>query len=198
MKSISCLLIIMNIAIGSACNVKSKVEPNQDAVSLTNDGWQTYFENKEYQNALNAFKDAIIADQEYTDAYNGAGWASARLSSLDEAVGYFEQCIGLDATIVDAQAGLAFAYQADMNYTDAISAAKTALQTNSTWSFSHDTSLNYKDLHLLLAACFFATGDYSQSLTEVRILNSTFNTTVGTIEGKAALAEEIERLRGVV
>ena len=59
-------------------------------------------------------------------------------------------------------------------------------------------SLHYKDVHLLVAACYFANGEYSQSLAEVKMLNSSFDADTGTIEGKAALAEEIERLRSAV
>jgi tetratricopeptide (TPR) repeat protein len=187
------------IMLGIGCDFTSKVElNNQSAEEITADGWNLYFETKQYADALNMFKEAIVADAEYADAHNGAGWTSARLSQLDEAVGYFDESIRLNTAVADAHAGRAFAKYAKLDYSAAISSATTALQKNSSWNFEHDTTLNYKDLHLLLAACHFATGAYQSSLTEVKLLNASFTANITTIAGKAALAEEIERLRTIV
>lgn len=171
--------------------------PAKEAEQLTNEGWDR-FEYKGYDNALAKFKEAIAKDKNYAEAYNGAGWASARLTNLSDAVSYFTQCISLSSTHVDAHAGLAFVYNAEKEYQSSVSAAITALSIDSSWLFAHDQTINYQDLHLILAECYFALGNFSDSLAQVQILNPSFTADVGTFEGRSALAEEIERLRGIV
>ena len=93
---------------------------------------------------------------------------------------------------------MAFVYNAQKEYQSAINSANTALSLKSNWLFSHDESIGYKDLHLILAASYFGLGNFSQSLVQVQKLNSAFTADINTYEGKSALAEEIERLRGIV
>ena len=72
------------------------------------------------------------------------------------------------------------------------------MRRNPQWIFIHDQTISYKDLHLIKAEGYFALGNFNESLIEVQLLNPAFTTDTNTFEGRAALAEEIERLRGVV
>jgi hypothetical protein len=69
---------------------------------------------------------------------------------------------------------------------------------SSNWLFSYNETLGYEDLDLILSASYFALRDLSQSLTYVKKLNPSFAADITTYEGESALAEEIERLRGIV
>lgn len=171
--------------------------PNKEAKELTDDGWQK-FEYSGYQNALTKFKEAMNIDSNYAEAYSGAGWASARLTNLSDAVSYFIQCISLNSSHVDAHAGLAFVYNAKKEYQLSINSGNNALSYNAQWTFEHDQTISHHDLHLILAENYFALSNYSESLNHVSILNPLFTADIDTFEGKSALAEEIERLRGIV
>jgi len=186
------ILLVLNCELENGVN-----PPDKQVEDLVNEAWEQ-FEDGSYQFALEKFEAAISRDNNYAEAYNGAGWSSARLTNLTNAVSHFTQCITLNSSHVAAQAGLAFVYNAQKEYQAAISAANTALSVSSNWLFTHDQTLNYKDLHLILAHCYFALGNFSQSLTHVQKLNPSFTADINTYEGRSALAEEIERLRGIV
>jgi tetratricopeptide (TPR) repeat protein len=194
-KYIFCLSIFLLII---NCELQDGITPPDENVEeLVNEGWEQ-FKSGNYQLALETFQDAIARDNNYAEAYNGAGWASARLTNLSNAVSYFTQCISLNASLVTAHAGLAFVYNAQKEYASAINSANKALSLRSNWLFTYDESIGYKDLHLILAASYFALGNFSQSLAQVQKLNPSFTADFNTYEGKSALAEEIERLRGIV
>ena len=193
------MTIILIIAIFYInCDKDNGTDPvEENAKTLTTEGWDS-FTNSNYQNALSKFNEAIEKDNNYKDAHNGAGWANARLQNLTEAVNFFSQCLNIDSDFVDAHAGLAFTYNAQKEYQQCIHSANTALHESANWNFEHDQTLNYKDLRLILAESYYANKNFSASLSEVKKLNSSFNTNVNTLEGKAELAVEIERLRGEV
>ncbi len=189
---LSILLLIIN------CELQNGITPPDKIVEeLVNEGWEQ-FKSGNYQLALEKFQDVIVRDNNYAEAYNGAGWASARLTNLTNAVSHFTQCITLNSSHVAAHAGLAFVYSAQKKYESAINSANKALSLRSNWLFTYDESIGYKDLHLILAASYFALGNFSQSLAQVQKLNPSFTADINTYEGKSALAEEIERLRGIV
>lgn len=192
MLILSLLLLIIN------CQTQNGITPpDKNVEELVTSGWEQ-FESSNYQLALEKFEEAITLDNSYAEAYNGAGWTSARLTNLSDAVAYFNQGIAKNSSFVDAHAGLAFVYNAQKEYQSAIASANKAISLSSNWLFSHDETISYKDLYLILAASYFALGDFSQSLAYVKKLNTSFNADITTYEGKSALAEEIERLRGIV
>ena len=191
-------IYLMLIILFMSCGSDSGNTPEQSsAEELTTSGWLS-FEAGEYQVALQKFEDAIQIDNNYIDAYNGAGWSQGRLLNLNEAISNFLHCRDLDSLFTDASAGLAFVYNAQKNYQSAISHANKTLSQNSQWDFKHDSQLDFKDIHLLLAECYFAILDFESSLAQVQILNPDFNADLFTFEGRSALAAEIERLRGVI
>ncbi|MBI1803670.1 MAG: hypothetical protein HY033_12375 [Ignavibacteriae bacterium] len=160
-------------------------------------GWQDYTTGN-YQGAIDKFNQALSMDGNLVDAYNGAGWASAKLNQLANAVSKFTTGLGKDTANLEIKAGLSIVYNAQRNYAQSISYASQVVASRPSWSFSRDLTVSASDLHLLLAENYFAIADYAASLTEVQKLNSVFNTDVGTVAGQTALAQEIERLRGIV
>jgi tetratricopeptide (TPR) repeat protein len=198
MKISKYIFLLSLILLMSNCQVNNGTNPpDTKAETLVKDGWQQ-FEAGNYASALGKFEEAIAIDSSYAEAYCGAGYSNARLTNLANSVSRFNHCISLNASQVDAQAGLAFVYNAQKQYSSAIASANKALSLNSAYLFIHDQTIGFKDLQLILAACYFAQGNFSQSLTFVKKLTPSFTANTNTYEGKAALAEEIERLRGIV
>ena len=170
----------------------------QGASAITQDGWGKYFQAGLYSEALAKFITAIEEDATYADAYDGAGWASARLSQLENAVNYFNDCLEIDDSIVDACGGLAFTYYAQKEYESAIAFSNQALNKKSNWVFTYDKSISYKDIHLVIAGSYYVLKDYSNALSHVKKLNASFYADINTEEGKAQLAQEIERLNKIM
>jgi len=193
--TMTCLIILLMVG----CTGNNGIAPveNYTAQELTEQGWEL-FGTVDYQRALEKFQEAISKDASYVEAHCGTGWAAARLKDLAKSANYFSSCISLNSSYVDAHAGIAFVYNAQKSYLLSNTSAIEALNQDATWTFLHDETLSYKDLYLLLAENYFALLDFKESLARVKILNPSFTADVTTYDGRAALAAEIERLRGIV
>jgi len=168
--------------------------PSQTAGDLTSKGWKAY-SAKSYTTALSDFSQALALDNSYSDAYNGEGWSYARLGNPDSALTAFTAGRSRDAASADMRAGAAFVYNALKSYTLSLEQDTALLRISPSWKFSHDTAVNYLDLHLLAAENYFALENFTASLAEVQFLNPSFgNPDVNTIAGQILLAREIERL----
>ena len=168
------------------------VTPDQ----LVAQGWQAYA-GRNYPLAVDRFTEALQANSNLVDACNGSGWANAKLDSLTASVTGFSSGLSKDSTNLQIKAGLSFVYSAEKQYAFSISRATQVLRADTNWRFSRDTSVNSSDLHILLAEDYFALAYFDSSLTQVRVLNSSFSADVTTLAGQAALANEIEILRSL-
>ena len=86
---------------------------------------------------------------------------------------------------------------ADKKYAASNIKIDTALTSDSNWIFSHGLGLNKNDLIVLKAENFFLLGYFAVSLSAIQELNPSFIANILTSEGRADLALEIERLKGV-
>jgi len=165
---------------------------------LLAEGWQAYA-TRNYQLAHDDFAAATQGDANLADAYNGSGWANAKLNALNASVASFTTGVGRDPANLQMKAGLSFVFNAQKVYTSSIAADSMVLYADSIWSFSRDTSINAADLHLLLAEDYFALTppDFASSKAQVIKLNPSFAADIATLAGQTALAAEIERLRGI-
>jgi tetratricopeptide (TPR) repeat protein len=191
------LLLIVSLA-PIACQ-KDGGTGDKSASQLVEEGWGA-FAAGDYQTAYDRCNEAIGMDASLADAYNGAGWAGAKLNSLAAAVTKFNNGLARDPSNLEMKAGLAFVLNAQKNYVQSIPYAVQVIQANPTWSFSRKSSISAPDVRLLLAENYFdqSIPDYVLSLQQVQILNPLFTADVATAAGVAALAKEIERLRPVV
>ena len=181
----------------SSCSSGGDEPSPPTAPELVAQGWQSYV-SKDYQSALDKFTQAIGLDGGFVDAYNGAGWAQAKLNRLSNSLTSFTTGHGKDSTNLEINAGMAIVLSAQHNYAQSALHATAVITAQPGWSFSHDATLSTADLHLLLAEDYFAMANYSSSLAEVKLLNSTFDADILTVAGKTLLAQEIERLRSLV
>lgn len=182
-----CLLILL-----TGCGEKNDtVEPPSDPVA---EGWAA-FEAGDYATASARFQAAIGEDAGDVEAYNGLGWASAKLDSLVDATESFDQAIARGHAGADPHAGRALVLRdlEPVDYGQAIDAATMALGIDSQYRFSHDTSLDWRDLRLVIAHSRFQTGDYDLANTEVGQLGGTMPDSASPTY-VADLLAEIERL----
>lgn len=161
---------------------------------LIDQGW-VFFENAEYDSALSRFTAARDYNIQPAEAYTGRGWCYMKLDNLSSAAGEFTTASGgLDPT-VELYAGWAFTLNAQKQYAQSNTQATEALLQSPNWIFPHGLNLNDDHLHLLKAENYFALGDYTGSLNEVKAIEPSFNADVSTSDGQAALADEIENLK---
>lgn len=173
-------------------------EPDYTLEELIRQGWAA-FEQGQYLTARDKFDRAWHQDPLEVEVYNGLGWSYFKMDSLEQAVRQFHICYCLFDTTADIAAGWAFVLNAQKLYAESNEKAAEALVLNPAWAFTHALPLDVKDLRLLKAENYYLLGNFTQSLAEVKILNPAFPlTTVVSDLDRAALAEEIERLKGIV
>jgi tetratricopeptide (TPR) repeat protein len=203
----SFLLMSVLVALTGNCGKSKKgIEPEITAEELSNEGWRL-FETQEFLDAKAKFSEAIAKDTAYPDAYNGRGWCNAFLDLEDEAASDFNAANVKGLSQADAYVGLAAIYVGNREFQSAIASAKAALSMDSAYQFSHETSIDYLDIHLILAQAYYGLGggylDSAQQevdyLNPANDLNSTDPMT-WVVEGityptyPEALLKEIQRL----
>jgi tetratricopeptide (TPR) repeat protein len=163
--------------------------------------WTLYLEGK-YSDALYWFDQAIINYQDYADGYNGKGWTQGKRGKADSAVVDFTTALtyidSTDTSVLqyNIRAGRSFAYHAVGLYQSSIEDGLSVLDADSFWVFVRDTTANYKDIQIILAADYFGLGDFLSSLEWVQALDSTFSVDVIDPSGVTLLSEKIEELMG--
>jgi tetratricopeptide (TPR) repeat protein len=173
-----------------------------DPTELTRSGWSA-FENLNFQAAIEYFRLAIEQEPETVDPYSGAGWTLYMMGApLDSA-----QSIWLEGRSVsniggvnDIRYGLGSSHLDAGQYGQAITYLDSVATTNPSYRFIHLEGHDINDVFLGLAYAYYIRGEFIQALGYVQRpgLNPLFEANVTTAEGVAALAEEIERLAGIV
>jgi tetratricopeptide (TPR) repeat protein len=189
--------LISSLALLVGCGGGDGGGGGPDAASLTAEGW-AHYEQGRYPDAIGKFDAAVEADPAYADAYNGLGWSYGKLDSLAEAAANFAWCISNGETGPDPYAGQAPVLR-DLDppqFSNAITAASTALSKSSTYEFSHNEDFDWRDLRLIMAQCYFQLKDYTQALAQVDILDpsNTVDPSGPAFEYRRDLAAAIEDL----
>lgn len=202
--------------------ISCRKEYRATEIDLANYGWSLYEEGN-FTESNQWFIESVNEDSTYKDGYNGIGWSfgkmmqsDTRIIYLDSSVIFFERGLAFeqDENIVadvkkEILAGLCFAYNAKgadslaivrgdsltLNWTD-----------NTTWSFSHDTTITHLDVYIALAASYFSVGDFAGSLAKVQLVlnlltadaGTAFVPDINTIAGRLELADEIEYLQDLL
>lgn len=159
---------------------------------LTFEGWERYrkaTESGDYTAAEALFGSALSLDPGFSEAHNGLGWVNLQRAGQEEdpdeqerlllnAQTNFQRATNADLQNADAWAGLAGVELALDNYSSAINAANQALQISPRYFSTHD-NVDFRDLRLLLAESYLATGvissedpnDLSNALAQVERLS---------------------------
>jgi len=136
-------------------------------------------------------------DSENFEAYNGLGWGYFKNDQLVNSINEFLTGSQKPGSNADLHAGWAFVLNADKKYAESNIKIDTTLSIDSNWIFSHGLELNKSDLIVLKAENFFLLGYFGESLSAIQVLNPSFLVNFLTSEGRAKLALEIERLKGI-
>lgn len=120
-----------------------------------------HFEAGEYSDAISSFRSAVDEDGSLTDGYNGLGWSFAFSGMLDSASGHLSTAVSQNADLIAPLACLSAVRLAQGDYDDAITRANEALSIDGSWVFSHRGSIDYRDMHLILAEAYFRQGESS-------------------------------------
>jgi tetratricopeptide (TPR) repeat protein len=195
--------ILVWLAVGALCLAGcggGSTGTRKGAPEWTLDGW-TAFEAGDYAGAVPDFQQAVSADPNYADAYNGLGWSYAKLDRLSDAVTQFSlgRSKGGMSTLVRYEifAGRAFAYNAQggLNVAYAIADAETVVTYSPGFSFRLDGEVTAADVRLLLAECYASQGSFVEALAQVQVLAPSFQADVTTAAGRAALLDQVEWLK---
>jgi tetratricopeptide (TPR) repeat protein len=163
------LLTATALLVAAGC---SKSGPGSRAPEETALGW-TAWEAEDYTIARSHFLTALSEEADYADAHHGLGWAHAFLGSLSLAVTALTNAQADGLTTADPYAGLAFVLRDLPDLDGAIAAAGAALGITPTWSFIHRPSIDWKDLRLVLAQCYFRKGSatFAQAQAQLDLLD---------------------------
>ena len=169
-----------------------------DLLTHVDKGWDAY-ESGNFAGAKSEFEQAIADNSMDGAAYNGLGWTNMQLSDLQGAVTSFDAALANDFAGADPYAGKAVVLRdiEPVDYEGTITSAKAALGINPNFTFAHDTSLDWKDLRLIVAQAHFSLGQYVQASAQVSMLGGTApNPTSPTFVED--LLSEIERLGQII
>ena len=178
-------------------------EESQDPLELTQQGWWD-FEDQYWQGAQELFHKAYSLDDRYSDAYAGEGWSYFKMGEYTKAKESWNAGKDKIGDINDIRAGLAMTGLAQGNYDICVTNCNSVISSNLSWTLGHESGLNVLDLHWALAQTFYLQDNFTDALEEVQILNPNFDISLpdGSVIYDAdtvyALAQEIERLQGIV
>jgi tetratricopeptide (TPR) repeat protein len=181
------------LALTMGCGGDGGTGPGATAASRTSEGW-VLFEAGDYTGAIGKFNSAVSIDDTYADAYNGLGWSFAKMDSLARSITSFGDCIA-NGMSGDPHAGRAPVYRdlAPPQFSNAVSTASSALALDRRYIFEHDTTFDWRDLHLIMAQSQFGLGQYDLANTEVDSLGGNVQDP-GSSTFVEDLADEIERM----
>ena len=202
--------ITMVMLIFAACR-KEWTATEED---MANYGWVLY-EQGDYVASYDWFSNSVREDENYQDGYNGLGWTFGKLVELDSAVQAFDVGLTkpqnprmLDIVAHDILAGLTFAHSALKHDSSAVAYGDSLIWLleqqigDKTWSFPHDSTTNYLDVHVTLALSYFVLSDFTESLEHVQAIKTALNPAsppyvvdTKTVRGRNQLAAEIEYLQ---
>lgn len=192
------LLVLSLVFVFAGCpeDDDGDIEEPVDPVALVRQGWSS-FEALDYLTAVEQFEDAIAAGAGSADAYSGAGWSAYKLADNSYAHDQWMEGLDIDPASYDIRTGLGLLAFDQGNDQEAIDWLSAVLADNANYSFVHIESLDYNDLHVMLAASYYGLGDFEAALQEVLTLNPVYVGSIETPAGIDALAREIERLNTV-
>jgi tetratricopeptide (TPR) repeat protein len=162
---------------------------------LISQGW-VKFERGQFEAALSTFEEAAGGEGDRAEACNGMGWCYMKIDSLRAGLDAFDQALSEGLSSADPHAGKALIYRdiTPANFQNAIDWAYEALRKDAHYVFSHDTSLDWKDLRRVRAQSYFALARYLSAKFEVDILNPENHLNPGSATFVEDLLAEIQRL----
>jgi Tfp pilus assembly protein PilF len=196
-KFIYLLPVVLLMFFLSSCSQEEPISSDEEYNEIINAGWSA-FKIKDYNAARAKFGEALYRDSSKIAGYVGLGWCFMKQDSMLFALLIYERGAINQNVNASLLSGYAFSLNAAKQYSNSNERVDQAILLEPDWVFTYDSTLNVRDLTLLKAENYFQLGDFSNSLAQVKILNPLFNADINTVQGQAALAIEIERLKLII
>lgn len=190
---IKSVILLLTAILFLSCSEES-TSPEIDLEESINLGWEN-FSVQEYEVALQHFLTAHEISSNSFDVKHGLGWCYGKIGQAELSLEYFIEAQKLSETNLDFLGGISFSYNLNGNYSNSNIKADQLLKSDSLWTFTYDTSVNWFDLYVLKANNYFNQGEFKLAYDQIIYLNPLFVTDISTVKGIALLASEIERLQ---
>jgi tetratricopeptide (TPR) repeat protein len=158
--------------------------PGGGAEALVSEGW-SHFTTGDFQTAVSRFNQAIAVEPDFRDAYDGLGWAYARLGNLEkpstEAIDSAEDAFlfvleRLVKPSRETYTGAAMVALALKKYRTAALNSNWAIERfEEQYEFRFDKSVTNITLRLMRATARFNLGEYDSAYADVVVLNDLLN-----------------------
>ncbi len=168
--------------------------PADDYHTVVAEGWLE-FGAGHYDNAVIAFDRAAEIDPTLSPAYLGLGWSYAVMDQMEISLPNIELAIEKNSESPDGYAAKAFVLLAQDEYEAAVEAAGEAIASGGEeYIFSQIPDVQTRNLRLLIAESYYATGQYTDAQIQVDILNPDNSLDQGSRTYKQDLLLEMESL----
>ncbi len=198
------MIILIVIVIITGCS-KDKGTTAPDISTYTDtqlytEGWSRYTAGN-YTGAITYFNVLLSRENKHAEALHGIAWCQLRLFYFNNSKQNFINALTADSLYPvltadtlwsDIYAGVTFINDLQGNYDECLTAAG---QVNEDWYFRHDEQYDFRDIILIKASSYYAKGQFTSSLAEVRKIEPAYTTDVSFVDGRIALARKIEELK---
>lgn len=120
-------------------------------------GWR-YFAAGEYDKAIESFRSAQQVIPSEAEPYLGIGWSYGRMGQLDSVWVYLDSTLRRESTS-DATALQCAMFLAMRWHESALAAGNHLLVTDSLWVFVHDSTVDHRDIRVIMAQAAFQLGE---------------------------------------
>jgi len=119
-----------------------------------------YYNSKDYQKAIESYKEAIRIEPDYADAYSLLGLAYTDLGDYQKAIESYKELVRIKPDYAEAHRSLGIAYGGIKDFQKAIESHKEAIRIKP----------DYADAHYRLGLAYVIIGDRGSALDEYNIL----------------------------
>ena len=173
-----CVLLPLAVVFLDGCNGPDDVlvlPPFDDYHTVIAEGWLEFGAGR-YNNAIMVFDEAAEIDPTLPQAYLGLGWSYAMIDQMEVSLSNIELAIVKDSESPDGYAAKAFVHLAQDEYEAAIEAAGEAIVFGGeNYVFSQIPDVKTRNLRLLMAESYYATGQYTDAQIQVDTLSPNNN-----------------------
>ena len=153
-------LIMNNSPGGYSPSQSERTQPSTTAETHHNNG-NKYYEQGQYQLAIEEHNQAIALDPNYIDAYINRGLAYSQLGDYNQAIADYSKAIELNSSYTDAYNNRGVAYYNLQQYTNAIADYNKVIELNPNDNLTYNNrGLAYASLQMFYDAVI----DYSKAI----------------------------------
>jgi len=196
-------VLLALLALAAGCGVSGGSSSEEDGQLA--DAWALYRQER-WEEARVRFQQLVDADQAVGEAFAGVGWTRLHLLQPSQARTAFQNSLLDDDGRLESRAGEAFALRdAGGDSERLLAQARSVLLVDADWRFAHETSVDWRDLQVLMAQTFFLRQQFDSCLFRCRRADPAIGLSradtlswQGAASFELALFAEVERLAAEV